>query len=127
MKKIYVLGLGPGDINLLTLKAVERLNSGDKNFLRTERHPTIDYLKDNNISYTSYDYVYENKEDFQEIYKLIAKDLMKQVEIYNIINYFTPGNPLVAEKSVEILLKLAEKKNIELEIVPGMSFIEPII
>lgn len=127
MKKIYVLGLGPGDINLLTLKAVERLNSGDKNFLRTERHPTIDYLKDNNISYTSYDYVYENKEDFQEIYKFIAKDLMKQVEIYNIINYFTPGNLLVAEKSVEILLKLAEKKNIELEIVPGMSFIEPII
>lgn len=127
MKKIYVLGLGPGNTDLLTLKVIERLNSGDKNLLRTEKHPTINYLKNNNIPYESYDYVYEDKNNFEEIYKFIAKDLIKQVEIYNRINYFTPGNPLVAEKSVEILMKLSKEENIELEIVPGMSFIEPII
>ncbi|HLR36328.1 MAG TPA: nucleoside triphosphate pyrophosphohydrolase [Tissierellales bacterium] len=127
MKKIYVLGLGPGDVNLLTLKAVERLNSGKINFLRTEKHPTVDYLRENNIAYRSYDYIYENSKDFEQIYDSIAKDLIKQVKIYNSINYFTPGNPLVAEKSVELLIKLAEREKIDIEIVPGMSFIDPII
>src|SRR5699024_9867800 len=127
MKKIYVLGLGPGDVNLLTLKAVERLNSGKINFLRTEKHPTVDYLRENNIAYRSYDYIYENSKDFEQIYDSIAKDLIKQVKIYNNINYFTPGNPLVAEKSVELLIKLAEREKIDIEIVPGMSFIDPII
>jgi tetrapyrrole methylase family protein/MazG family protein len=61
MGKIYVLGLGPGDVGSLTLKVVERLNSGDKNYLRTEKHPIIDYIKGKNISYETYDYVYEKK------------------------------------------------------------------
>ncbi len=127
MKKIYILGLGPGDVNLLTLKAVERLKSGDKNFLRTEKHPTVAYLKDNDISYISYDYIYEKNDNFEQVYRCIARDLIEQVQIYNRINYFTPGNPLVAEKSVEILIKLAEMEKIDIEIVPGMSFIDPII
>ncbi len=127
MKKIYVIGLGPGDINLLTLKARERLNSGEKNFLRTEKFPIVNYLKENNIPYTSYDYVYERKNNFNEIYTFIAKDLIEKAETYNKINYFVPGNPLVAEKSVEILKNLARETKIELEIIPGMSFVDLLI
>ncbi len=47
--KIYVLGLGPGSIEDLTIGVVERIRSGDKNYLRTEKHPTVKYFKDNNI------------------------------------------------------------------------------
>ena len=41
MGKIYVVGLGPGSISALTIGAVDRIISGNKNFLRTENHPTI--------------------------------------------------------------------------------------
>ena len=46
MGKIYVIGLGPGSIDSLTLGALERINSGDKNFLRTEKHPTVQYFRE---------------------------------------------------------------------------------
>ena len=127
MDKIYIIGLGPGDINSLTLGAIERLNSGDLNILRTEIHPTISYLQDRDISYTSYDYVYESEENFQKVYEFIVDDLIEKVKKYHILNYFVPGNPLVAEKTVDILLSRGKNVNIDVEIIPGMSFIDPIL
>ena len=59
MGKIFVIGLGPGKIDSLTLGAVERINSGERNYLRTEKHPTVDYFKENDIPYKSFDYIYE--------------------------------------------------------------------
>ena len=76
MGKIVVIGLGPGDIGSLTLEAVERLKSGNKVILRTEKHPTVEYLKKNNIKYETYDYMYEKWDDFEEVYKNITKDLV---------------------------------------------------
>lgn len=127
MTKIYVIGLGPGDVNSLTLGALERINSGEINILRTEKHPTVSYLQENKISYTSYDGVYEEKESFEQVYKYIVEDLIAKAKKYKEINYFVPGNPLVAEKTVEILLNSKEEKNIEVEVVLGMSFIDPIL
>lgn len=127
MGKIYVVGLGPGNIDCLTLGALERLNSGDINILRTENHPTISYLKGNCINYDSYDSIYEEKENFEQVYKYIVKDLIKKSERYGVVNYFVPGNPLVAEKTVEILLDYKKEKGIEIDLIPGMSFIDPIL
>lgn len=45
MGKIYIIGLGPGNEDALTLGAINRINSGHKNFLRTEKHPTVEYFK----------------------------------------------------------------------------------
>ncbi|MBU5439291.1 nucleoside triphosphate pyrophosphohydrolase [Tissierella sp. MSJ-40] len=123
MGKIYVVGLGPGSIDSLTLGAVERITSGDKNYLRTEKHPTVQYFKDKNILYKSYDYVYNEEEDFNKVYEYIVEDLIKESKKYEAINYFVPGNPLVAEKTVELLLN----KSLEMDIISGMSFIEPMI
>lgn len=122
MGKIYVIGLGPGSIDSLTLGALERINSGDKNFLRTEKHPTVQYFKEKNIPYKSYDYLYESEEDFNQVYTKIVEDLIKEAENCD-INYYVPGNPLVAEKTVELLME----RGLELEIISGMSFIEPVI
>lgn len=123
MGKIYIIGLGPGNKDTLTLGAVDRINSGDSNFLRTENHPTVEYLKERNIPYKAYDYFYEDEEDFKAVYENIVKDLVMEAKDKT-INYFVPGNPLVAEKTVEIL---KERKDLDIEIVSGMSFIEPLI
>ncbi len=123
MGKIYIIGLGPGSIDSLTLGAVERINSGDNNFLRTEKHPTVKYFIDKNISYKSYDFLYDSEDSFQQVYKKIAEDLIEESKKAASINYFVPGNPLVAEKTVEILME----SEVDIEIVSGMSFIEPMI
>ncbi len=124
MGKIYVVGLGPGSVSALTIGAVDRIISGNKNFLRTENHPTIEYFKEKNIAYKSYDYLYEREENFDIVYENIVSQLKKELKENGDINYFVPGNPLVAEKTVDLLL---EEKDLEVEIVSGMSFIEPMI
>ncbi len=123
MAKIYVVGLGPGSLDDLTLGGVNRINKGKKNFLRTEKHPTIEYFKENSIDYKSFDYLYEEKEEFEEVYREIVDRLIDELSLGEDINYFVPGNPLVAERTVEILLE----KEIDIEIIGGMSFIDPLI
>ena len=123
MGKIYVIGLGPGNVDSLTLGAVKRINSGRNNYLRTEKHPTVEYFKDEDIPYISYDYIYDSEDDFDKVYEKIVDELIKESSLHGDINYYVPGNPFVAEKTVEILLK----KDVEIEIVSGMSFIEPLI
>ncbi|TCS88013.1 tetrapyrrole methylase family protein/MazG family protein [Keratinibaculum paraultunense] len=126
MGKIYILGLGPGSIEDLTIGAIKRIKSGDRNYLRTEEHPTVNFLKENNIPYESYDYVYAQEEDFSKVYEYIVEDLIKKANKYKTINYLVPGNPMVAEKTVELLLR-REDENLEIEIITGVSFIEPIL
>lgn len=123
MGKIYIIGLGPGDEESLTLGAIKRIEGGCKNFLRTENHPTVDYFKRNGIPYKAYDYIYDNEEDFENVYNSIVEEIIKESSLEKEINYYVPGNPLVAEKTVGLLLK----ENLDLEIISGMSFIEPLI
>jgi tetrapyrrole methylase family protein/MazG family protein len=126
MGKIHILGLGPGNLDSLTLGVVDRIKSGDRNYLRTKNHPTVKYLIENNIDFGSYDYAYEREEDFEKVYKYIVEDLIKKSKEYKSINYLVPGNPMVAEKTVELLLN-AENEDLEIELFTGISFIEPII
>ena len=126
MGKIYILGLGPGNIDGLTLGVVNRIKSGDRNYLRTEKHPTVKYLIENNIAYKSYDYVYEKEDDFGKVYEFIVRNLIEESKEHKTINYLVPGNPMVAEKTVELLLDTKDE-DLEIELLTGISFIEPII
>lgn len=123
MAKIYVIGLGPGSVDDLTLGAISRINNKNKNFLRTEKHPAIEYFHENSINYETFDYLYEREDEFKDVYKTIVDSLMEELALGEDINYFVPGNPLVAEKTVEILLE----KKIDIELITGMSFIDPLI
>ncbi|HHV39327.1 MAG TPA: nucleoside triphosphate pyrophosphohydrolase [Tepidimicrobium sp.] len=123
MGKIHILGLGPGDVNYLTLGVIEKLKKGYRNYLKTKNHPVVKYLKDNNIAYKSYDHVYEEEEDILAAYEYIVDDLIRKARRYGQINYLVPGSPLIAEKTVEILLG-QDVLDIEVEILPGLGFIE---
>lgn len=127
MSRIVIIGLGPGDIGSLTLEAIDKIKDGSKLFLRTQKHPTVRYLEQNNIKFYSYDHVYENKDTFDDVYEYISRDLVKNSEKYDSINYCVPGHPLVAESTVRRLLKLKDEKKLEVVIIPGMSFIDPVI
>lgn len=124
---IKIIGLGPGSKEALTIGALEVLKSASKIYLRTEKHPTVDYLKNNNILFETYDNKYEEGESFDQVYSSIAEDLIDQQNKFNDIVYAVPGHPLVAEKSVNILLELCGKKSIETEIVPAVSFVDALM
>lgn len=127
MARICIIGLGPGDIGSLTLDAVEKIKDGSKLYIRTEKHPTIEYLKERDIEYSTYDYIYETEDGFLDVYERISQDLIQKAKKYGMINYCVPGHPMVAERSVSLLLEKKKEENIEIEIISGLSFIEPVI
>lgn len=123
MAKIFVVGMGPGSVDCLTKGALDRIHSGKRHFLRTASHPTVKYFVESGIEYETFDHYYEQAEDFATLYSDIAQTLISAAEKYGEINYYVPGNAMVAEKSVVELLKKFD----DVVIVSGMSFIEPII
>lgn len=120
MKKITVIGLGAGSFDLLTLKTWDIIQNAKTLLLRTAIHPTVDELKKRQIQFFSYDDFYEHAENFDELYKKIVQDILRRAEENEIV-YAVPGSPLVAEKTVQLL---TQEKNISLEIIPAMSFLE---
>jgi len=124
---IKVLGLGPGSVESLTIGTLEILKGGKKIYLRTEKHPTVDYLSSICIQFETYDDKYEEYNNFDDVYRSIAEDLIEKHERYGDIIYAVPGHPLVAETSVKLLIEICEKKGINIEILPAVSFIDAVI
>lgn len=124
---IKVVGLGPGAIESLTIGTVEVLKGDIKIYLRTKKHPTVDYLKSIGILFETYDDRYEQYINFDDVYMAIAEDLIVQHNKYGDIIYGVPGHPLVAETSVKLLMNLCEKEGINIEILPAVSFIDAVI
>ncbi len=127
MKKINIIGLGCGNINSLTLGAIEKIQSGNRNILRTVNHPTIEFFYNKNIPFISMDYIYESEMSFEKVYEKIVDRLLYELKINDEINYIVPGHPMVAEKTVSHLIEKASNGTFEIEIVPSESFIEPIL
>ena len=69
-----------------------------------------------------FDYLYDEMESFDEVYNKIVEILIEKSKDQD-INYFVPGTPLVAEKTVKFLIE----REVEINIVNGISFIEPVL
>lgn len=121
---IKIVGLGPGTKEAITIGTLEVLKNSDKIYLRTEKHPTVQFLREYGIKFETYDHKYEQGENFDQVYESIADDLINNELEYGNIVYAVPGHPLVAEKSVNLLIHLCEKKEIETEIFTAVSFID---
>ena len=124
MGSITVVGLGPGNFGLLTMETWEKISTADYLCLRTSKHPTVEVLKDKGLKFRSYDKYYETKDSFAEVYQAIVEDCLKKAKSGKDIVYAVPGSPLVAEKTVTLLQELVKTENIDLTILPGMSFME---
>ena len=124
---IKIVGLGPGAKEALTIGTIYEFENNKNIFLRTEKHPTVDYLKEKKIIFDTYDNVYESISSFDEVYLNIANDLIKKHEKLGDLVYAVPGHPLVAEKSVFNLIELCKENNIEYKIIPAVSFIDAMI
>lgn len=123
---IHVVGLGPGDPGLLTLSAWEALCQAEHVVLRTSSHGTVAYLQEKGLGFTTYDCLYESKGSFHEVYEAIVVDLLQRARSGAQMVYAVPGHPLVAERTVDLLIAEAKKTNIDINIIPGMSSVEAV-
>ena len=121
---LKIMGLGPGAYEALTIGALKELKNNKNIYFRTEKHPTVDFLKEEGVKFESYDHAYEKYDSFDDVYKYIAEDLITKVKDDEDLIYAVPGHPLVAERSVINLIDLCKENNIQYEVLPAVSFVD---
>jgi tetrapyrrole methylase family protein / MazG family protein len=122
-RKIEIIGLGAGDLDQLPLGVYKRLRGNNRLFLRTKEHPVVQELEKEAVQYTSFDDIYEANDQFEVVYEKICFQLLEEAKKSPIV-YAVPGHPLVAERTVQLLLESQEKGEVEIEIGGGQSFID---
>lgn len=122
--EIIILGLGPGDPGYLTVRGAEILSSIKEIHLRTEQHPAVAGLPDG-LAIHSFDWIYEDEDDFQVVYQCIAAEVISLAQTHPPVVYAVPGDPFIAEDTPALILKEAHQAGLSVELVPGVSFLEP--
>lgn len=97
---VHVVGLGPGDADLVTSGTLALLELVPQRYLRTRRHPAASLLDDAD----SFDHIYDRAERIDEVYPAIVELLVAAALAHGEVLYAVPGSPLVAEHTVELLL-----------------------
>ena len=121
---ITILGLGPGAVDHLSRQAWDKIVNTPTLYLRTAGHPCVADLPAT-CKVVSFDEVYQTHEQFDDVYDEIAARVMQLARDSGEVVYAVPGDPLVGEATVTRILEGARKESIEVEIIHGISFIEP--
>jgi tetrapyrrole methylase family protein/MazG family protein len=128
---IRVVGLGPGRWSQLTIGALGCLLEADRIIFRTTVHPTVELLRARlrpSAVVESFDGRYEQAASFDALYADLVSSLLEAaLAAPRPIVYAVPGHPLVGERSVHLLLAQAPSRGVGIEIVDGLSFLEPLL
>ncbi|MBM7582460.1 tetrapyrrole methylase family protein/MazG family protein [Caldicoprobacter guelmensis] len=117
---VKIVGLGPGNKDGLTLGALQALRQASTVILRTERHGVAPFLRAEGINYTSMDDIYENGENFDDVYKAMVKRIA-DIAQYGQVAVGVPGHPLIGERLTFELLRQLDRKIYGIDIIPGIS------
>jgi len=121
---LTIVGLGPGEIDDLSRRAWRVLKQAKTVFLRTSQHNCVPCLPQNGQVYHSFDELYEQHERFEDVYRAIVERVIDAAKQGDVV-YAVPGDPMVGESTVTQLLARAKAESIGVEIVSGISFVEP--
>ena len=117
MGRVYLTGAGPGDMELLTLKALRVIKEADVIIYDRLANPEI--LK---MSKDGCEFVYVGKEDGRHI---MPQDEINETIYQNALKYenvvrLKGGDPFVFGRGGEEILEL-KKHNIPYEVIPGIT------
>ncbi|GAA4076243.1 nucleoside triphosphate pyrophosphohydrolase [Amphibacillus indicireducens] len=122
MSRIEVIGLGAGDIDQLSLGVYRKLTASRVPlFVRTEDHPVLKSLKAENIDFQGFDSIYQTHDQFEAVYDAIVAELISQAKQHQLIRYAVPGHPMLAERTIQLLL---DQTDVKIEISGGQSFLD---
>ncbi len=133
--KLTVVGLGYGDEQALPLGNWQRLRMARRLYLRTAHHPVVDFLRREGIRFDSFDEIYERSSRYEDVYAQIVDRLLAALSEANKgeplaeseVVYGVPGHPMVAEKTVQLLLEQAEEHGFQLDVLPAPSFLDVLL
>lgn len=122
---ITIVGLGNYDIDDLPLGIYRFLKEQQHIYARTLEHPVIASLQ-NELTFESFDSIYENNDDFASVYQQIVDTLIEKAETGDIV-YAVPGHPRVAETTTAKLLEYsATHDDVDVKVLGGKSFIDDV-
>jgi len=120
---ITVVSLGPGDHRLLTVQTLDALKTSRHLVLRTARHRTAEWLTEEGVNFESFDSLYDQHEDFDELHHVMAErlwDAAHQANItFAVIDAATDG----AVRA----LRLARPEDGKITILPGVTMADSCI
>ncbi|MBU1662171.1 MAG: nucleoside triphosphate pyrophosphohydrolase, partial [Chloroflexi bacterium] len=122
---ITLLGLGPGDPNLLTRQAWQTLEAASEIYLRTSQHPTLAGFPPG-LQVHSFDHLYEELESFEEVYTQIVEQVLDLGRRPEGVIYAVPGHPFIAETTGPEIYRRAREAGTPIRVVEGLSFLEPV-
>ncbi|MBM7555134.1 nucleoside triphosphate pyrophosphohydrolase [Thalassobacillus pellis] len=124
MGKIDIIGLGAGDIDQLPLGIYKKLQSSSGHLhVRTSEHPVLNQLQEEGIQFQSFDEIYEKYNQFDSVYQHIVKSLVESAKSHDIV-YAVPGHPMLAERTVQLLLEKESQGIVEVTISGGHSYLD---
>lgn len=126
MNTINIIGLGSSDIDSMPVGIFKRIKNSENLFLRTEDHPVVSTLKEEGLSWKTFDDVYENNETFESTYEDICLQLIEAAQSAD-VDYAVPGHPLFYETTTELLMGRTQSGGYRVNIVGGQSFIDAVI
>lgn len=116
--RVVVAGLGPAGARYLLPVTRDAIERAAVRYARTARHPAVDDLAADGITFTTFDAVYERADDLDAVYREIVATLVAAAGEHGDVLYAVPGNPVVAEKTVALL----HDADVDVEVAPGLSF-----
>jgi tetrapyrrole methylase family protein/MazG family protein len=122
---ITLLGLGPGDPELLTRQAWRLLESSPEIYLRTRQHPTVAGFPAS-VQLFSFDNLYDNAPSFEDVYSQIVEQVLALGRRPQGVVYAVPGHPFVAEATGPEIARRARQEGLPVHIIEGLSFLEPV-
>jgi len=118
---LFVAGLGPGDAQHVTAGVRELLDGRMPIVLRTRHHPAVTDL--GLPAADDCDDLYARSTDFGAVYSAIAERVLARASNGDVV-YAVPGNPLIAERSVTLILAGARERSIATQVLPGLSYVD---
>lgn len=123
MGSLTIVGLGPGGAGLLSLEARAKLSKSARIIMRTSKHPAVEELSMEGLSFGSCDKFYEEGRSFEEVYEKIVAYVLEEAAERDTV-FAVPGSPLVAERTVLLLRAACEARQLPLTILPAISFLD---
>ncbi|MEM1334806.1 MAG: nucleoside triphosphate pyrophosphohydrolase, partial [Actinomycetota bacterium] len=121
---ITVVGLGPGGAEHVTTETLTSIERVERRHLRTAIHPSAHLVLDAPGGAIAHDDLYESSDTFDDVYRTICDRLVADATEHGEVLYAVPGSPLVLERTVQHLRGRAAAGEVELDVLPAMSFLD---
>jgi len=121
MKKLFIVGMGPGPFSMITQGALSILKEADTVFVQTKEHPVVSKLVSLGIHVDCLDKLYEDALDFDELNQSLVTRALEAVKTKNTA-LAVSGHGLIAQSVMAPLMTQAMEQGVEILVHPGIGY-----